>query len=103
MLDERHRFVGTALVTPPTRSYGSRFADTLLNGWQLSLITTAASAKCTNPTILVSGSQFSGMAFTNTLNGFGGGTRAPFMARGSIPIDSTFQSDGRLTKIFTFQ
>jgi len=102
-LDERHRFVGTALVTPPSRSYGSGFANMFLNGWQLSLIVTAASAKYTNPTILVSGSQFPGMAFTNTLNGFGGGTRAPFMARGSIPIDSTFQSDGRLTKIFSFR
>ena len=102
-LDERHRFVGTAVVTPPARAYSSRVADMLLNGWQLSVITTAASAKYTNPTILVSGSQFSGMAFTNTLNGFGGGARAPFLARGSIPIDSTFQTDSRLTKVITIR
>jgi hypothetical protein len=42
------------------------------------------------------------MAFTNTLNGFGGGTRAPFLPRASIPIDSTFQTDARLSKMIKF-
>jgi hypothetical protein len=99
VLDVRHRFVGTAVVTPPARKYGSRFAGLLFNGWQLSVITTAATAEFATPSILVSGSQFSGMAFTSTINGFGGSSRVPFLPRSSIPIDSTFQTDSRLTKI----
>jgi len=98
-LDLRHRFVGSAIATPPNCEYGSRFVDLLLNGWQLSVITTAASAEYTTPTVLVSGSQFTGMAFTNTLNGFGGGTRVPFLPRASIPIDSTFLTDARISKM----
>ena len=103
VLDLRHRFVGTAVVTPPARKYGSRFAGLPFNGWQLSVITTAATAEFATPSILVSGSQFSGMAFTSTINGFGGGSRVPFLPRSSIPIDSTCQTDSRLTKITTIR
>ncbi len=103
VLDLRHRFVGTAIVTPPTRKYASRFAGLMLNGWQLSLITTAATAEFTTPTVQVQGSQFTGMAFTSTLNGFGGGSRVPFLPRGSVPIDSTCQTDSRLTKMVNFR
>jgi hypothetical protein len=99
-LDQRQRFVGTAIVSPPARNFGSPAARHLLNGWQLSVIMTAASPQYTNPTVLVQGSQFPGMAFTNTLNGFGAGTRVPFLPRSSLPIDSTCQADARVAKTF---
>src|SRR5262249_22685732 len=70
-LDQRQRFVGTAIIAPPTRNYASPGARMLLNGWQLSVIMSGATPQYTNPTVLVQGSQFPGMAFTNTLNGFG--------------------------------
>ncbi|HUQ90364.1 MAG TPA: TonB-dependent receptor [Bryobacteraceae bacterium] len=97
-LDQRQRFVGTAIVSLPKRNYSSRAARMIANGWQLSLITTAASPQFATPTILVQGSQFPGMAFTNTINGFGGGTRVPFLSRSSLPIDHVFQTDARITK-----
>jgi hypothetical protein len=39
------------------------------------------------------------MAFTNTINGFGAGTRVPFLPRSSVPVDDLFQTDSRITKI----
>jgi hypothetical protein len=98
-LDQRQRFVGTAIFSPPVRKYSSGFVDRLLNGWQLSVITTAATTQYATPIVLVQGSQFAGMAFTNTLNGYGGGNRVPFLSRSSIPIDDVLQVDSRVTKI----
>ena len=101
LLDQRHRLVSTALVSPPDRSYGgNKAAGFLFNGWQLSLIHTAASAQYLTPSMQVTGAQFTGQAFTNTLSGFGGSTQVPFLSRQSIPIDDTQRVDSRLTKIF---
>ena len=69
-LDQRHRFVLAAIVNPPSKDFGSTFANQALNGWQLSLISTLASSDYATPTVLVSGAQFPGAAFTTTLNGF---------------------------------
>ncbi|MDX1983125.1 MAG: TonB-dependent receptor [Bryobacteraceae bacterium] len=102
VLDQRHRTVVTAIVSPPEKKYGSAIANRLVNGWQLSLLGTFASAQYTTPTMLVSGVQFPGMAFTNTLNGFGGSNQVPFLSRQSIPIDSTQRVDSRITKILPF-
>src|SRR5262249_19784813 len=97
VLDQRHRLVVTAIVSTPSKQFGNLAANQILNGWQLSILGTFASAFHTTPTILVSGSQFPGMAFTNTLNGFGGSNQVPFLSRQSIPIDSTNRIDSRIT------
>ncbi|HYZ86078.1 MAG TPA: carboxypeptidase regulatory-like domain-containing protein [Bryobacteraceae bacterium] len=102
VLDQRHRTVFTAVVTPPRKNFGNVFANQVINGWQLSLLGTFASAPYTTPTVLVSGVQFPGQAFTNTLNGFGGSNQVPFLSRQSIPIDATQRVDSRLTKIISF-
>jgi hypothetical protein len=102
-LDLRHRLVLTGIIAPPSRNFGNGFANQLLNGWQLALLGTITSNNYTTPTILVSGSQFPGMAFTNTLNGFGGGNRAPFLPRQSLPVDAVERLDTRLTKVFAFR
>ena len=88
-LDQRHRFVLAAIVNPPSKDFGSTFANQALNGWQLSLISTLASSDFATPTVLVSGAQFPGAAFTTTLNGFGGSSRVPFLPQSSIPVDTT--------------
>lgn len=103
VLDQRHRLVVTAIASTPKRHFGNMAADHLLNGWQLSILGTFASAPYVTPTIVVSGSQFPGMAFTNTLNGFGGSTQVPFFSRQSIPVDSTNRIDSRITKAFAFR
>jgi len=103
VLDQRHRLVATGIVAPPKRNFGNGFANTALNGWQLSLIYTAASPQYVTPTVLVSGAQFPGQAFNNTLNGFGGSSQVPFLSRQSIPVDHTYRLDSRVTKIFTIR
>jgi hypothetical protein len=101
VLDQRHRTVFTATITPPRLKPVNAFANQIVNGWQLSMLGTLASAQYTTPTVLVSGLQFPGQAFTNTLNGFGGSAQVPFLSRQSIPIDATQRVDSRLTKIFS--
>jgi hypothetical protein len=70
-----------------------------VNGWQLSNIFTGASAQNATPTIFVSGNPFAGAAFNNTLNGFGGSTRVPFLPAASLDIDQIVRLDSRLSKI----
>ncbi|MBI4906088.1 MAG: TonB-dependent receptor [Acidobacteria bacterium] len=103
VLDQRHRAVVTAIVNPPKKQFSSVLAHHLVNGWQLAVLGTFASAPYVTPTMLVSGSQYQGQAFTNTLNGFGGSTQVPFLSRQSIPVDSTQRVDTRLTKGFSYK
>ncbi|MFN9262008.1 MAG: hypothetical protein ACK6DY_00750, partial [Acidobacteriota bacterium] len=100
VLDQRHRTVFTAILNPPERKFRNPVAGKLLNGWQISLLGTIASPQYTTPTVVVSGVQFPGPAFNNTLNGFGGSSQVPFLSRQSIPIDSVKRVDSRLTKAF---
>ena len=103
ILDQRHRTVFTALLAPPRRDLGNRFANQIFNGWQISLLGTMASPQFVTPSVLVSGVQFPGPAFNNTLNGFGGSNQVPFLSRQSIPIDVVRRVDSRLTKVFAFR
>ena len=102
LLDQRHRTVITAIMTPPRKQFGNGFANHTLNGWQLSFLGTFASAQYVTPSVLVSGVQFPGQAFTSTLNGFGGSSQVPFISRQSIPVDEVQRIDTRLTKILSF-
>jgi len=97
-LDQRHRMVITAIATPPHKDFSTAFANHALNGWQLSLITTLASAQATDPSVTI-GTAISGLAFTS-LNGFGGSSRVPFLPRSSVDIDQTYRTDARITKQF---
>lgn len=100
VLDQRHRTVMTAIVSPPALKLNNAAARYLFNGWQLSVLGTIASAQYTTPTMFVSGLQYPGQAFNTTLNGFGGSNQVPFQSRQSIPIDSIHRFDSRVTKIF---
>jgi hypothetical protein len=100
VLDQRHRAVFTALIAPPRWKFSSKFADYALNGWQLSLLGTFASAQYVTPTVQLVGAQYPGQPFNNTLNGFGGSTQVPFLSRQSIPVDSVQRIDSRLSKSF---
>ncbi len=100
LLDQRHRTVFTAIFSPPRAKMSNVLADQLINGWQLSVLGTLASAQYVTPTVLVSGAQYPGQAFNTTLNGFGGSNQVPFLSRQSIPVDAVQRVDTRLTKIF---
>lgn len=99
-LDQRHRLVLSGVIAPPRVQLSNRAADALVNGWNLSMIATMASARYATPTVRVVSLPFSGAAFNNTLNGFGGDFRVPFWARTSLPIDSISRLDARLSKNF---
>jgi len=100
-LDQRHRAVINFMWEPKFTDSQSVAARNLINGWQLSAITTLASAQPTTATINVSGSQFTGVSLTyTTLNGSGGWNRVPFWPVNSLNIDQIYRVDARLTRQF---
>jgi outer membrane receptor protein involved in Fe transport len=103
VLDQRQRLVVSLIASPPRKEFGSKFLDTGLNGWQLSVIFTAASPQYVDPLLnVVSG--LPGLASNTTINGmvtpFGAPGRVPFLPRTSIPIDDIVRADARITKTF---
>ena len=102
-LDQRHRFVATTMWAPVFSKSQSAWARLLVNNWQLSQITTLASAQPQTPTIFVSGNPFAGAAFNTSLNGFGGSSRVPFVPAASLDIDQIYRTDARLTKVLAFK
>jgi hypothetical protein len=101
-LDQRHRLVFTSIHTPTFSKSPSAAAKYLINNWQLSQISTFASAQPQTPTIFVSGNPFAGAAFNTSLNGFGASSRVPFLPAASLDIDQIARTDARLTKILPF-
>ena len=96
-LDQRQRLV-VASVWAPERRPAGKFLGSALGGWQLSQISTFASAQPANPVIFVAGTPFPGAAFNTTLNGFGGSPRVPFLKPNSLDIDRVVRTDARLTR-----
>ena len=103
VLDQRHRLVVTSIYSPRLMRRDSALARFLVNGWQLSQITTLASAHPATATLIVSGFPFTDAAFTGSLNGFGGSSRVPFWPRSSLDIDQVYRTDARLSKILPFR
>jgi len=101
-LDQRHRLVISSVWAPTLTTSDSAMVRWLVKGWQLSQITTMASAQPATPTIFISGAPFSGAAFNTSLNGFGGSNRVPFRSFNSLDIDRVFRVDARLTKVLPF-
>jgi outer membrane receptor protein involved in Fe transport len=105
-LDQRHRVVVTALVSPPRIDFGSRFANTSLNGWQLSTLETYASPQGVDPLVSINGlpAALSNDVYTSTISGIGIGfasyQRVPFQPRSSLNLGTTLKTDLRATKQF---
>lgn len=103
VLDQRQRLVASAILYTPRKDFGSKITNAALNGWQLSLIETAATPQYVDPLLLV-GSGLKGLASNTTINGmvtpFGAPGRVPFLPRTSIPLGDTINTDARLTKRF---
>jgi hypothetical protein len=97
-LDQRHRLV-INWVYQPKVSTTVKAASVLANGWQLSAVTTLASAHPWTPVINLSGTQFTGVSLAwTTVNGSGGWTRVPFLPVGSLDVDQVYRVDARLTR-----
>ena len=104
-LDQRQRLVVSAIFNTPKMNLASKLANSAINGWQLSIIETAASPQSVDP-IMIVGSGISGAGFASgtTINGmvtpFGAPGRVPFLPRSSVQIDTVNKMDARLTKTF---
>lgn len=103
VLDQRQRLVASAILYTPRVDFGSRIANAALNGWELSLIETAASPQYVDPLLLVN-SGLPGLASNTTINGmvtpFGAPGRVPFLPREYLPLGDTIDTDARLSKRF---
>jgi hypothetical protein len=103
--DQRQRLVINWLWAPTFTKNTSWAARYLINGWQLSTITTAASPLPATGTISVSGTQFTGanaLLYTGSINGSGGWSRVPFLPVNSQPIDDEYHVDARLSRSLPF-
>jgi hypothetical protein len=102
--DQRHRAVINWTYAPTIVKSDNWAARYLINGWQLSTITTMASSQPTSGTISVSGQQFSGitMAYTTEINGLAGWNRVPFLPVNNTDIDRQYTVDARLVRNLPF-
>ncbi len=101
-LDQRHRLVVNFVWAPVFTKNTSAFAKYAVNNWQLSTITTLASAQPATATLRVVSGLSKDAAFNSTLNGFGGSNRVPFWPWNSLPIDQVYRVDARLSKVLPF-
>jgi outer membrane receptor protein involved in Fe transport len=102
-LDQRHRLSINWLYSPVFTRSTSAFAKYFVNGWELSAITTLASAHPMSATINSAstslGAEFAGIQLANsTINGSGGWNRVPFWPVGSLNVDQIYNVDARLTR-----
>ena len=106
-LDQRHRVSLNWLWKPTFTTSTSTFAKYLVNGWELSAITTLASAHPASATVnsasTALGAEFPGIQLANsTLNGSGGWNRVPFLPVNSLNIDQIYNVDARITRSIPF-
>ena len=102
-LDQRHRLSVNWLWRPTLTTSTSAFAKYLVNGWELSGITTLASAHPVSATMnspsTSANGVFQGVTLANsTLNGSGGWNRVPFWPVSTINIDQIYNVDARITR-----
>ncbi|MBV8550697.1 MAG: TonB-dependent receptor [Acidobacteriaceae bacterium] len=101
--DQRHRLVLNGVFNP-TFTHGNGWSDRyLINGWQLSVISTFGSSFALPTTVSVNSSVLPkglGLLQTGTLDGLGGSTRVPFESISVLNIAPIFRTDARLSKIF---
>ncbi|MDQ2776302.1 MAG: TonB-dependent receptor [Acidobacteriota bacterium] len=99
--DQRHRLVANGVATPKFVRGNSAFDRYLINNWELSAITTAASAQPLVPTVSVSAAP-SSLLNRSTLNGLGGSSRVPFEPISGLDADQLYRTDARLSKTLPF-
>jgi hypothetical protein len=103
--DQRHRLVVNAVIAPTfthNTDWASRY---LINGWQYSFVTVAASSFGISPTISVRDRPFPAGATTAistlstfSLNGLGGSSRVPFEDPAFLKLGNIYRTDMRLQK-----
>ncbi len=105
-LDQRQRLVINWVWSPIFTHSSSAWAKYLVNGWQLSTITTIASGLPQTETVNVQ-SNYPGLANNNFLTGFNGSSfngngQVPFLGQNTLRTDNETRADARLSKAFQF-
>ena len=98
--DQRHRLVLNGVFNPAFTKGNSWMDRYVINGWQLSVISTFASSFPLPPTISVNSRYLpAGLITTSSINGLGGSTRVPFESTSALNVAPTYRTDARLSRI----
>ncbi|MEI9972636.1 MAG: TonB-dependent receptor [Ignavibacteriota bacterium] len=99
VLDQRQRFVLAFVWAPTITRSTNPFAKCVINGWQLSSITTLQSGRPTgSPTIKMNDTPTTMLYSANAINGFNGNFRVPFVPINSLYTPWVESENARLTK-----
>ena len=98
-LDQRHRAVLSFVEQPTFTHRDGAFYKYVVNNWQLGGIVTLASGRPVSPQIRTSDTAVTGMAYSTSINGFGGNFRVPFWPVNSLLTPPTYRADARISKI----
>ena len=99
-LDQRQRFVTSFVWVPPTMHSENVFAKYVVNGWQLSSITTLQSGRPTGSLQIHMTDTPTAMLYgADALDGFNGNYRVPFLPVNSLYTPWVQQENFRLTKM----
>ncbi len=108
-LDRRHNLVLNYVFSPKVMSGDSILAKYVVNGWQLSGLTTFASSQPIVPTVsgtfsipaaAASAVGFSSVVSGFSINGLGGSSRVPFESTSALNVGTIYRTDARLAKTF---
>jgi hypothetical protein len=101
--DQRQRLVVNGVIAPTFNHKTDWASRYLVNGWQLSFVTTAGTSFGISPTISVSSRPVVGATTISTLssstiNGLGGSFRVPFEDPSFLKLGNIYKTDMRLQK-----
>ncbi len=97
-IDQRHRLVVNAVASPTFTRSTTPAARYLVNNWQLSVVSIAASSQPLVPTISVQNGA-PGVLSTFSLNGLGGSGRVPFESTSALDLGPVYRTDARIAKV----
>lgn len=102
--DQRHRVTGSWVWQPRLGSDSDTLLKHLVNGWQVSGLTTLGSSLHQTATVIVNGQQFSAitMPYTTSMDGSGLWSRVPFYPVNSLSTGPMYDVDARVSRSFSF-
>jgi hypothetical protein len=100
--DQRHRLTLNGVFAPTFSHADNWMGRYLENGWQLSVISVAASSQPLQPTLFMNSANApnSNMFSTSTPNGLGGSFRVPFESTSALDVGRFIKTDARIVKQF---
>ncbi len=102
--DQRHRVTGSWVWQPLLGGDSDGLLKHLVNGWNVSGLTTIGSSMHQTATVVVNGQQFSAitMPYTTSMDGSGGWSRVPFYPVNSLSTGPRYDVDARISRTFAF-